>query len=290
MTAAVNGPVRLTVDQLRAVAVSARLAALPTVLGLGALYPSTGRHADGVRPRPQEKLDEANLTTAGQRYPGIDAAISALGRPERELAMRLVTPDGIGRFSAVRRENSSLLAGRVGEVITIDDIDPHSGLPGVVTELLAVLPSSRPAEVLAVTAPLDDFTECLRDSHDSRELADRIRTLGVETRTAMALGAALGSRQAFAEIVYYTFVPGEGRVSRSSGAVAVFYTKRGRIVSAPSVSPSGEPWITLKAGSDHVVRQAINQLVSLSDIDWATPVRHRGARPGRQPRSNEITN
>ena len=47
-------------------------------------------------------------------------------------------------------------------------------------------------------------------------------------------------------------------------AVGVFYTKRGRIVGAPSASPSGQLWTTLKAGSDHAIKQAIGQLVELS--------------------------
>jgi len=60
----------------------------------------------------------------------------------------------------------------------------------------------------------------------------------------------------------------EGRISRRSVAVGVFYTKRGRIVGAPSASPSGQLWTTLKAGSDHAIRQAIGQLVELSAERW----------------------
>jgi ESX secretion-associated protein EspG len=50
--------------------------------------------------------------------------------------------------------------------------------------------------------------------------------------------------------------------------VGVFYTKRGRIVGAPSASPSGQLWATLKAGSDHAVVGAIGQLVELCDEGW----------------------
>jgi hypothetical protein len=84
----------------------------------------------------------------------------------------------------------------------------------------------------------------------------------------MLLGTALGSRQAFAEIVYYSLVGGEDRVSRGAAAVGVFYTKRGRIVAAPSASPAGQVWTTLKAGSDHAFGQAIGQLVELSGQGW----------------------
>jgi hypothetical protein len=84
----------------------------------------------------------------------------------------------------------------------------------------------------------------------------------------MLLGSALASRQAFAEIVYYSLDGGEGRISRHPAAVGVFYTKRGRIVSAPSASPAGQLWTTLKAGSDHAIKQAIGQLVELSTDRW----------------------
>jgi uncharacterized protein YukE len=48
----------------------------------------------------------------------------------------------------------------------------------------------------------------------------------------------------------------------------VFYTKRGRIVAAPSDSPSGELWTTLKTGSDHTIGQAVAQLIGLSTERW----------------------
>jgi hypothetical protein len=61
---------------------------------------------------------------------------------------------------------------------------------------------------------------------------------------------------AFAEIVYYALCTDQDRISRRRAAVGVFYTKRGRIVAAPSASPSGQLWTTLKPGSDHAIGQA----------------------------------
>lgn len=84
----------------------------------------------------------------------------------------------------------------------------------------------------------------------------------------MLLGAALAARQAFAEIVHYALADDEGRISRSPAAVGVFYTKRGRIVGAPSASPSGQLWATLKAGSDRAIVDAIGQLVGLANDEW----------------------
>lgn len=101
-------------------------------------------------------------------------------------------------------------------------------------------------------------------------MSDRIRALGADTRTAMMLGSALAARLAFAEIVYYALDADLDRVARSAGAVGLFYTKRGRIVGAPSSSPSGQLWTTLKPGSDYTVKQAIGQLVELSGYRWGT--------------------
>ena len=72
----------------------------------------------------------------------------------------------------------------------------------------------------------------------------------------------------FAEIVYYALDDDEDLIARSPAAVGVFYTKRGRIVAGPSVSPAGQLWTTLKAGSDHAISQAIGQLVELSGGRW----------------------
>jgi hypothetical protein len=101
-------------------------------------------------------------------------------------------------------------------------------------------------------------------------MADRIRALGADSHTALLLGTALGARQAFAEIVYSVLTDDEDRIRRGPGAVAVFYTKRGRLVSAPSASPAGQLWATVKGGSDHALRQAISGLVRLADASWMT--------------------
>jgi hypothetical protein len=95
-----------------------------------------------------------------------------------------------------------------------------------------------------------------------------VRALGADPAAAMALGSALASRVAFAEIVYYTLDVDADRISRFPAAVGVFYTKRGRIVAAPSASPSGQLWTTLKPGSDHAIKQAVGQLVELSTDRW----------------------
>jgi hypothetical protein len=143
-------------------------------------------------------------------------------------------------------------------------------LQDVASALVAELPEARPAGIDPVGAPLSDMSERLSGTRDPLGLADRIRALGAPAQAAMLLGTALGSRRAFAEIVYYALADDEGRISRVPAAVGVFYTQRGRIVGAPSASPTGELWTTLRPGSDHAIAQAVGQLVELSDERWVT--------------------
>jgi hypothetical protein len=112
------------------------------------------------------------------------------------------------------------------------------------------------------------MAERLSGTREAMVLADRVRALGVEPRAAMLLGSALASREAFAEIVYYALADDEDRITRAPAAVAVFYTRRGRLVSAPSRSPAGVLWTTLKPGSDHAAGQAIGALIELSGERW----------------------
>ncbi|WP_131806721.1 ESX secretion-associated protein EspG, partial [Mycobacteroides abscessus] len=134
--------------------------------------------------------------------------------------------------------------------------------------LVAELPRSEAAQITPVGAPQQEMRERLTGTHDSAELADRVRALGADPQTAMLLGSALGSRAAFAEIVYYALSAEDDRITRAPAAIGVFYTKRGRIVGAPSISPNGQIWSTLKPGSDHTIGQAVRQLVELSDEGW----------------------
>jgi len=221
--------------------------------------------------RATRKLVARSLIIDGVVDPAWVAVLQALGRPDRELAVRFVTPEGTARISVVRRGSVGVLARRIGEEISVRTLEHGAELSSVTAAVLAELPQAKAADVVSVGAPLPEMTERLCDTRDPAILADRVRGLGVEPRAAMALGSALGSRQAFAEIVYYALADEEGRISRAPGAVAVFYTKRGRIVAAPSMSPAGQLWTTLKSGTDHAVGQAIGQLAELSDNGWGMP-------------------
>jgi hypothetical protein len=267
MTGTLKQEWSFTADELAALTLRTFGPGSPAVLGL------RSRHAT-VDARDAALSHAAHtLTTRGVIVDGlVDAEVvsvlHAVQRPDRELVMRLVTPAGTGRSSVVRRGPLCVLTRRLGDRLDVRVLGTHIDLSDVVTHLLDELPAAHPAAIDPVGAPLSDLTEALSDSHDPLVLADRIRALGVPQRAAVLLGAALGSRQAFAEIAYCALVDGDDLIARVPAAVAVLYTARGRVLAVPSVSPSGQLWSTLKPGSDQVFGQAVNQLVELSTERW----------------------
>jgi len=267
VTASLTSHFVLTDDEMQVLASRVGVQALPVVLGL---HPRHGTETALISAidHATRALTERGLIRDGEVTPDLVPPLRALQRPHRELAMRFVTPDGTARVTVIRQGVQCISARRVGNDITVDVVEGQPSLASAVRALLAALPSAPAADIAAVGAPLDAASEALSGAHDATVLSDRIRTLGAEPRTAMLLGSALASRQAFAEIVYYALDDDEDRISRSPAAVGVFYTKRGRIVAGPSVSPAGQLWTTLKAGSDHAISQAIGQLVELSGGRW----------------------
>jgi hypothetical protein len=267
VTASLASHFVLTDDELQAVASRIGVQALPVVLDLRPRH-ATETALIAAIDNATRALTERGLICNGEVMPDLVPMLRALQRSDRELAMRFVTPDGTARVAVIRQGAQCISARRVGNEITMDVVEGQPSLSVAVRALLAHLPASPAADIGAVGAPLDVASEALSGTHDATLLSDRIRTLGAEPRTAMLLGSALASRQAFAEIVYYALDDEEDRISRSAAAVGVFYTKRGRIVAGPSVSPAGQLWTTLKAGSDHAISQAIGQLVELSGGRW----------------------
>jgi hypothetical protein len=264
VTSALSHPVTLTERELQTLAFRLGIHDLPVVLAVRHRHPTIDSR-DTATSRATHELVSRNLIADDEVHPELVSVLRALQRPDHELAMRLVTPDGTARISAVRRGSLGVLARRIGDDVSLRTVGESGESCDMAAALLAELPQAKPAEVQPVGAPLSEMSECLSGTHDSLDLADRIRALGAEPKAAMLLGTALASRQAFAEIVHYALADDEGRISRSPAAVGVFYTKRGRIVAAPTASPSGQIWATLKAGSDHAVVDAIGRLVELCD-------------------------
>lgn len=267
MTTAVAPQFVLTDDEVQVIAARVGIQGFPTVLGIRPRH-GTVDALTAACDHATKALMARGLISDGEVMPELVPLLQALQRPDRELAMRLMTPDGLARLAVVRRGGLGVVARRVSNEITLRVLEGGAGLGVVTRVLIGELPAAQAAQIMPVGAPLDAMSRQLSGTHDPAQLADRIRALGAEPRAAMLLGSALGSRAAFAEIVYYALCSDADRISRRPAAVGVFYTKRGRIVGAPSASPSGQLWTTLKPGSEHAISQAIGQLVELSDDGW----------------------
>jgi hypothetical protein len=265
--AVLSPQLRLTDDQLRVVAWRVGVHDLPTVLASRPPHATIERR-EAAFDRAARELVSRSLIVDGAVHPELVSVLATLHRPDRELAMRVVTPEGTARIGVVRRGSLCVLARRIGDDIVLRIVGHGVELREVASALLAELPRARAADIEPVGAPLQEMSQSLSGTHDPVDLADRIRALGAQPHAAMRLGTALAARQAFVEIVYYALAEDEDRISRGPAAVAVFYTKRGRIIGAPSASPAGQLWTTLKAGSDHAFGQAIGQLVEVSDKRW----------------------
>jgi hypothetical protein len=269
VTAALSQSVSLTADELQAMALLIGITDLPTVLNLGLRHP-TIETRDAALAGAVRSLVSRKLIVDGVVHPDVVAILQTLHRPDREFAMRFATPDGTARTSVVRQGPMCVLARRVGDDMGLKILGSVVDVRTVASALLAELPQAKAAGVVPVGAPLQEMSDKLSGTHDPLALADAIRAVGADPQAALVLGTALGSRQAFAEIVYYALADDDGRISRGPSAVAVFYTKRGRIIAAPSVSPAGQLWTTLKPGTDHAFTQAVGQLAELGDHRWGT--------------------
>jgi ESX secretion-associated protein EspG len=215
MTRALSQSVALTADELEAMALRVGIRDLPTVLNVGLRHP-TIETRDAALDKAIRSLVSRSLIVDGVVHPDLVPMLQTLHCPDR------------------------VLARRVGDDIDVKIVGSGIDVRTVASVLLAELPRAKAADVTPVGAPLREMPEKLSGTRDPLTLADRIRAVGADPQAAMLLGAALGSRQAHAEIVYYVLADDEGRISRGPAAVAVFYTKRGRIIAAPSVSPAGQ--------------------------------------------------
>lgn len=266
MTAAVSHQLKLTGDQLRVLGIRAGIQDFSAVL-VQPRHSFVDRREVALDLAARELL-RRNLIADDNVHPDLAPVLQALQRPDRELAMRLVSAEGVVRVNAIRRGTLCLLVRQVGDDVGLRILGHSVELRDVVSALVAALPRASASDVPPVRAPLLTVSESLSGTNDSVQLADRIRALGVEARTAMMLGSALAARRAFVEIVYSALSAAEERICRGPAAVGVFYTNRGRIVGVPGASPTGQLWTTLKPGSDHAIANAIVGLIELADEGW----------------------
>ncbi|MDS1113969.1 ESX secretion-associated protein EspG [Gordonia westfalica] len=209
----------------------------------------------------------SDLVDHDEPGPWLATVLRVLSQPQREIEMRSFTESGVRRICLARRGYEHVLAERVGDrldlsVVEVTDVDDLGDL------VRSRFDDSAQCEFTAFSAPTDELVEKLGGCSTNTEITDALYTLGAPLSDAVVMSAALGSCRVRTEIVASSNE--DGRFSRSSGALAVFDTARGRLVSSPSKSPDGRVWTTLSPGSGHRIAQAVRLLIeTLPDGTWS---------------------
>lgn len=169
---------------------------------------------------------------------------------------------------------SALCAG-VFEVRIVDEGRLRRVDTGNAAGVVEALPLRQPLSGSSVRVRADDLLPQLAGADDSNGIVSALRAAGLDLSQAQLFAAALGSAGPTAEIVA---VDVEGRVL--PGAVAVFCSPRGDVVSVPSTAADGGRWFTLAPATPRRVALACADLVAGSRVDparVADPVQRRRA-------------
>lgn len=257
----------LTNDGLLALAHRLGVQTMPLVLAVG---PEQDSYADW---RTAQDAAVAELTGAGlidgagEVEQELATALFVLAQPDRQLAARTATADGIRRSCLARRGEQHAVAVRAGQRYEVRSLWLDGSGSAAAGPLLATLDRLTPADVPAFSAPADELADRLDAATSAGGYTDAFYASGAPERDATRLGAVLATTRARTEIV--ALAHEDGRTTRAPGAVAVYDTERGRVVAAPALAPDGRLWTTVTTGTDHRVAQAIATLIEgLPDGRW----------------------
>ncbi|MFE3188697.1 ESX secretion-associated protein EspG [Nocardia sp. NPDC059240] len=253
--------ITLTNDGLIALAGCLGVQTLPLVLSIG---PQQNSYHDWERAQHDARTDlraQRIVDDHGDVDGDTATALFTLAQPNRELAMRVQTDAGPVRVCVARRAENHAVAVRHGDLIDIHPVWSDGSGESLARPLLDVLGYCPPVDLAAFSAESTDVAERFDAATTSEDYASTVYHLGVSDSDATGYGLALSSIHAYAEIVAYAYA--DGVTDRSSGAVAVYDTARGRLVAAPGVAPDQQLWSTLTPGSDHRIAQSITALIEL---------------------------
>ncbi|MEO9329835.1 ESX secretion-associated protein EspG [Gordonia aurantiaca] len=256
-----DAPVVLGVSELRGLGERFGVQTWPVVLD-----PTlrSDRADDAVEPATVA----SELIDHDEPVPWLATVLRVLSKPDREIEMRSFAQNGIRRVCLARRGYEHVLAERNGDRVALTVLE-SADLDTVAGTIRARFEDVPACEFTAFSAPTDELVDRLGECRTSTEITDALFTLGAPFADAAVAGAALASCRVRTEIVATS--DEDGRFAQSSGAVAVFDTARGRVVSSPSKSPDGRVWTTLSPGSGHRITQAVRLLVeTLPTGTWST--------------------
>ncbi|GAC51565.1 ESX secretion-associated protein EspG [Gordonia amicalis] len=208
------------------------------------------------------------LVDHDEPVPWLATVLRVLSQPQREIEIRSFTDTGVRRMCLARRGYEHVLAERAGEWLDLAVVEV-ADLDAVADIVRSRFDDAAACEFTSFSVPTDELVDSLGRSGTGTEVTDALYTLGVPLSDAVVISSAFASCRVRTEIVASSNE--DGRFSQSSGALAVFDTARGRIVSSPSKSPDGRVWTTLSPGSGHRIAQAVRLLIeTLPDGTWST--------------------
>ncbi|PKZ64976.1 ESX secretion-associated protein EspG [Gordonia terrae] len=250
----------------------------PVVLDLGDVAENDGADTESVTTADSDSDSEADATIEalglvehGEPSAWAATVLRVLAQPWREIEIRSFSDGAVRRMCVARNGHQHVLAKRTGPGvdITVVDVGDVAELAGIVRAQFDAPGSdaSTPADFTAFAAPSDEVVDRLGRCRTGIETTDALHALGATPADAAVVSAAFASCRTRTEIV--ASMSEDGRFAQSSGAVAVFDTERGRIVSSPSKSPDGRVWTTFSPGTGHRIAQAVSLLIeTLPDGKW----------------------
>ncbi|MGV9801334.1 ESX secretion-associated protein EspG, partial [Mycobacterium sp. NPDC003449] len=135
MTATLTPHFAVTDDEMQVLAARLGVQALPVVLNLRSRHHTLTAQADAVD-LATRTLSDRGLIIDGEVAADLVHVVRSLQRSDRELAMRLVTPDGLARVSVVRKGTQTVSACRVGNDIALDLLEDPTGQADLATRAL----------------------------------------------------------------------------------------------------------------------------------------------------------
>ncbi|NKY50396.1 ESX secretion-associated protein EspG [Nocardia vermiculata] len=250
----------LTNDAVLAVAELLGVQTLPTVLAVGPRQDSRAAFTAARAAALRELRDTGLVDSYDDIDLDIGAALMILARPERQLAARVCTESGVRRVCVARRGVEHAVAVRSGDDIEVCTLWADEDGASLARPILDVLGPAEPADITGFGCPTDELSRRLDDVARPSEFAEALHGVAVDERAAIEFGMALSCCRARTEIVAYAH--DEGCITRSSGAVAVYDTERGRIVASPGLAADLRLWSTFTPGSAHRVAQAVTALIA----------------------------
>ena len=261
--------IELSLDEVDALTASLDIQSWPVVLGVTARQATVAERNAAIAVGA-ESLAARGLLEAGEPIDDLVLAVRALTHPDVEVEIRFTDPEttAVRRVSLCRNASRNSLALRRGDVITVQAVDITSTdmLAGRVADLLG---DEDVVTIDGISAPTDELGARLDRCRSATDVAQTLHALGANEADTTAAALAFAECRARVEIVACEFV--EGNPTQSSGAVAVYSTPRGRMVTSPSKSSDGRSWTTISPGTSHRIKQAVTRLIETLPSGRWTP-------------------